>query len=138
MSELSLVRVQMGGRPCAIPCERIVEVVPRVKLSSVPDSGSEVVGVINLRGRVVPVMDVRARLSGSTGPLRTYRQLVILDAGEKQIGLAVDDVLDVREVPRDSIEKPGNVVGMSSPGVVRIDDELVLVVEPENVIHGGS
>jgi purine-binding chemotaxis protein CheW len=133
---LSLVLVRMGGRPCAIPCERVVEIVPRVNLDHIPDSPPEVLGVMNLRGRVVPVMDVRARVAGRAVDSSRYQHLVVVQCGERQVGLPVDDVHNVVQVSPSAIEKPGDLTGVQGPGVVRIEDEMVLVISPEDVIHG--
>jgi purine-binding chemotaxis protein CheW len=138
MSEgVALALVRMGGRACAIPCEHIVEIVPRVLLSRVPDSPPQVLGVINLRGRVVPVVDVRAKLAagGDSSPLPPYQHLVIVQAEARQVGLAVDEVNEVRSVPSTDVEKPGDLARATGPGVVRIDRDLVLVVSPEDVLH---
>ena len=132
---LSLVLVRMGGRPCAIPSARIVEIVPRLNLDHIPDAPAEVLGVMNLRGRVVPVMDVRAHVAGRELESHTYQHLVVVDVGDRQVGLAVEDVQDVVEISPDAIEKPGDLTGNQSPGVVRIKDEMVLVISPEDVIH---
>ena len=132
---LSLVLVKMGGRPCAIPCSQIVEIVPRVNLDHIPDAPAEVLGVMNLRGRVVPVMDVRARVAGRTVDARAYQHLVVVEAAERQVGLAVDEVREVLEVSPTAIENPGELTGSKGPGVVRVKDEMVLVIKPEDVIH---
>ncbi len=132
---VALTLVRMGGRPCAIPCEHVVEVVPRVLLGHLPDTAPQVLGVINLRGNVVPVVDVRSRLSGSTLSLPPYQHLVIVRAGGRQIGLAVDEVSEVRDVPQSAIERPSDVAGKAGPGIVRIDSDLVLVLSPEDVLH---
>lgn len=131
---VGLVLVRMAGRPCAIPCSNIVEIIPRVKLSPLPDAPAAVLGVINLRGRVVPVVDVRARLAQVSVTPDGYQHLVIVETHDRQVGLAVDDVLDVLDVLETEVEHPGELTGTRTHGVVRIDDELVLVVAPEDVI----
>jgi len=134
---IALALVRMGGRPCAVPCEHIVEIVPKVTLDRLPDGPPQVLGVINLRGRVVPVVDVRAKLAGrsETDPMPPYQHLVIVEAASRQIGLAVDEVMEVRTVPTTEVERPTTLAGASGPGVVRIDRDLVLVVSPEDVLH---
>jgi purine-binding chemotaxis protein CheW len=132
---LSLLLVRMGNRPCAIPCNRVVEIVPRVNLDHIPDAPAAVLGVMNLRGRVVPVMDVRAHVAGRTVEGQGYQHLVVVEAGDRQVGLPVDDVQDVVEVALTAIEKPGELTRSKAPGVVRIGDELVLVITPEDVVH---
>jgi purine-binding chemotaxis protein CheW len=132
---LSLVLVRMGGRPCAIPCGQVVEIVPRVNLDRIPDAPAAVLGVMNLRGKVVPVMDVRAHVSGQPTHSKSYQHLVVVQAGTKQVGLVVDDVHEVLEVAEQDIEKPGDLTGVKSPGVVRVENDMVLVISPEDVIH---
>ncbi|MCC7540440.1 MAG: chemotaxis protein CheW [Deltaproteobacteria bacterium] len=135
---VSLVLVHMGGRPCAMRAEHVVEIVPRVRLSEVPNLPPEVLGVVNVRGRVVPVMDVRARVSGNTS-LTPHQHLVIVQAGARHVGLAVDEVIDVRDVAPEAVESPGALAGgRGGPGVVRIDEDLVLVVAPEDIVHVGA
>jgi purine-binding chemotaxis protein CheW len=134
----NLVLTRMGGRPCAIPCEHVVEIIPRVQLDHVPEAPAEVLGVINLRGRVVPVIDLRGRISQKKS-LPFYQHLVIIRGQNgKLLGLAVDEVRDVVTVQEDAIEKPGEIAGVRSPGVVRIEDDLVLVLGPEDAYHGSS
>lgn len=136
-ASIGLVLVTMAGRPCAIPCTAIVEIIPRVNLSPLPDAPSGVLGVINLRGRVVPVVDVRARLAQVDKAPDGYQHLVIVHAQDRQVGLAVDEVQDVVNVLETEIEHPGELAGTRTHGVVRVDDKLVLVVEPEDVLLAG-
>jgi len=134
-SVTSLVLTRMGGRPVAISCEHVVELIPVVDIDRVPDAPRNVLGVINLRGRVVPILDLRSKLSSKT-PLPAPQHLVIVRGRQdKLIGLAVDEVRDVITVETGAIEQPGEVAGVRSPGVVRIDDDLVLVLSPEDAYH---
>lgn len=131
----SLVLTRMGGRPVAISCEYVVELIPRVDIDRVPDAPSNVLGVINLRGRVVPILDLRSKLSSKT-PIPAHQHLVIIRGRQdKLLGLAVDEVRDVISVETNAIEQPGEVAGVRSPGVVRIDDDLVLVLSPEDAYN---
>jgi purine-binding chemotaxis protein CheW len=131
----SLVLTRMGGRPVAVSCEYVVELIPRVDIDRVPDSPPNVLGVINLRGRVVPILDLRSKLS-SKSPLPAHQHLVIVRGrNDKLIGIAVDEVRDVITVETNSIEQPGDVAGVRSPGVVRVDDDLVLVLSPEDAYY---
>jgi purine-binding chemotaxis protein CheW len=122
----------MGGRACAIACEHVVEIIPRVLLSQVPNAPPGVLGVINLRGKVVPVVDVRARIAGTT-ELSAYQHLVIVTGSSRLIGVAVDDVHDVVTVPAAAIENPGELGDARGPGIARIGDELVLVLGPDDL-----
>jgi purine-binding chemotaxis protein CheW len=134
----SLVLTRMGGRPIAVSCEYVVELIPRVEIDRVPDAPANVLGVINLRGRVVPILDLRSKLSAKS-PLPSHQHLVIIRGrNDKLIGLAVDEVQDVITVETNSIEQPGEVAGVRSPGVVRVDDDLVLVLSPEDAYNAST
>lgn len=131
---ISLLLVRMGGRPCALPCQHIVEIVPRVTVEKVPGASEDMLGVINVRGRVVPVIDIRHRIAG-TPRGQPYQHCVILSGPTKPVGLVVDEVKDVLGVAPDAVERPGEIGGRTkTPGVVRIQDELVLVLEPDDVV----
>lgn len=132
---LHLALVRMGGRSCAIPCSAIVEIVPRVELRAVPDAPPGVLGAMNLRGRVVPVVDIRSRVAESDVSETPYQHLVVVEHEGRRVGLAVDEVKDVFDVSPDAIERPAELAGRPGPGVVRVDEELVVVLRPEDAVH---
>jgi purine-binding chemotaxis protein CheW len=90
------VRVGVAGEHYALPVEQVLEVADLGQIAPVPGSPPEIVGVGNLRGQVIPVIDL-ARMLGLSGgePSR----VVVAESGDLLAGLLVDAVLDVGELP---------------------------------------
>jgi purine-binding chemotaxis protein CheW len=87
------VRVRVGVETYALPVECVLEVGQLPALDRVPGSGPAVLGVLNLRGRVLPTFDVASafRIAGEDRP----SHLVVVESQGRLAGLAVDEVLDV-------------------------------------------
>ena len=98
MSEVH-VRVSVGREHYALPVTKVLEVAELGDLTPVPGSPPSVIGVCNLRGQVIPVLSLATLLGlGDEKPER----IVVVDAGERCAGLAVDAVVDVGELPEAS------------------------------------
>src|ERR1700720_4097788 len=89
-AQVVILRVQGGDY--AVPIHRVQEIVRVPEITRVPHAQAGVEGVINLRGRVLPVVDLAARLAlGTTERARSAR-VVVVDGGSESIGLLVDGV----------------------------------------------
>jgi purine-binding chemotaxis protein CheW len=121
------VRVGVGGEQYALPVGAVLEVVELNDLTPVPGSPPEIVGVCNLRGEVIPVMDLATVLDlADAEPER----IVVAELGARRAGLAVDAVVDVGELA-DASEQ------VDSPfltGAVLVDGVLVGVLDAEAVL----
>jgi purine-binding chemotaxis protein CheW len=121
------VRIGIGTEHYALPVERVLEVAELGDLAPVPGSPAEVMGVCNLRGQVLPVMDL-ARVLGL--PQGEPGRIVVAELAERRAGLAVDAVIDVGELP-DASEQ------VDSPfltGAVLIDGVLVGMLDADAVL----
>jgi purine-binding chemotaxis protein CheW len=99
-----LVLFQLEGRDHALPVEQIVEIVRMVEITPVPESPDWLAGVINVRGRVIPVMDLRRRLAfePETPGLRT--PIIVAETDGRMIGLIADFVSEMLSLPPQAIE----------------------------------
>lgn len=115
MSEPTLVVFRLGDAEFGAPVEGIREVVDLGDVTRVPRADADVVGLVNLRGQVVTVVDVRRRLgvAAARGP---SPQVLVLDAPGTRMGALVDAVVDVRRVQE------------AAEGVARVD--LAALVGP--------
>ena len=121
----------LGGQRYALPIERVREIQQIVAFSEVPSGGSAVVGMVNLRGQVIPAVDMR-RLVGLE--LRAYTletPMVITDVRGEVLALIVDEVQDVFEVPPDCLQDSPAMHQLSANmlGVARMSDGLVYVLD---------
>ncbi len=89
----------VAGEEYGIGIGYVTEIVGMQRVMEVPDLPAFIKGVINLRGKVIPVMDVRLRFSMDWKPYTERSVIIVLDVEGVPIGLAVDAVSDVREIP---------------------------------------
>lgn len=123
----------------AVPVAAVREIVRLEKSFEMPDVPAHVRGVINLRGRVIPLIDVRARFGRPTRPFDDRTVTVVLDVEGTSVGLVVDDVSEVVELPPGAREPlqhhHGPAAGMVTEAAKRADGllfvlDLARLVEP--------
>jgi purine-binding chemotaxis protein CheW len=126
------VRVRVGGEQYALPVGSVLEVTERGEITPVPGAPPEVLGVRNFHGQVIAVIDMASRLGldGNTeAPL-----IVVAQQGEHQAGLAVDEVVEVGEIPEPSNETDSDLL----TGAAAIEGSLVGVVDVAAVLGGSE
>jgi len=116
-------RLMAGGEAYAIPVEYVLEVAGLGDVTAVPRAPAEILGVRNLRGRLLPVIEL-TRLLGVPGATPA-RQLLVAEVGDVRAALAVDLVTDVGELP-DPVEEPG---ARFLAGATLCDGDLVGVID---------
>jgi len=125
------VLFRAGGERYGLPLDAVREVViPQAPFARVPRAGGAVRGAMNLRGRVVAVVDLAALVGVGAEELRAgCGQLVILDREKRALGLLVGQVLGVVPVAADSTEPPGSMVR----GIGQLDGGAVTLLDPDEV-----
>lgn len=93
---MHLLVFELAGRGCALPAERVREIVRAAQITPLPEAPARIEGVLNVRGEIVPVYDLRARLGLAPRTLHPDEFLIIaLGAGGRGVALRVDAVLDL-------------------------------------------
>jgi len=124
----------LGDACFAVDAAGVVEVVRGRRLTPVPLAAPGVLGLVHLRGRIVPVIDPATRLAVvRTAPPAAGSQLVI-EAGDDWYGLLVDEMLDVIEIPPERVERP-TAGGEAVTGTFAAERRLVHLLDPERMIH---
>jgi purine-binding chemotaxis protein CheW len=130
----------LGAEWYALPVPLLREIVMPPPLSEVPRAERSVLGVTMIRGEVVPVFDVRARLGLSERPMPgPATRVVIVDHGEGPLGIWVDRVLQVLRVRASSLEDPPPGVASEGDAVVRLGrqgERLYGVLDLRLLLHG--
>lgn len=109
----------MGDESYALEMRNITEIIGMQKITPVPDMPESVRGVINLRGQVIPVMDVRLRFGM---PQRAYDDrtcIVVINVDGTVVGLVVDTVSEVLVIPENQIEAAPKMGGPNRSGVIK-------------------
>lgn len=135
----------LGKEEFAVPVDRIREIIPWQEITPVPQAASYVLGVINLRGKVVPVMDLRLRL-GMAGQERGVRACIVVmqpDAKRSRtpVGVVVDAVSEVLQIQSSELEETAALAnGWMKPGYVnriaKSKGKVKLLLEIDSVLAG--
>jgi purine-binding chemotaxis protein CheW len=136
--EIQLACFRIGSELYALDIMRIKEIIRPQKLTPVPKAPSFIEGVINLRGAVIPVADLRKRFDQSIGDDSRKSRIVICSLVGKIIGLLVDEVTEVKRYTRKEIAPaPQFIKGPEASyflGVARRDEELIMLIDLEKVL----
>jgi len=141
-TDAQVVVLRVQGGDYAVPINRVQEIVRVPEITRVPHAQAGVEGVINLRGRVLPVVDLAARLAlGITKRERSAR-VVVVDGGSESIGLLVDGVSEVLRVSAADVEPPSATTTGNGPtavlGVAKLGERLVLLLDLDAALVGAA
>jgi purine-binding chemotaxis protein CheW len=139
---LQLVGFMIGKEYFGVDILMVQEIIRSTPITSVPNSPDFIEGVINLRGSIIPVIDLRKRLNISKN-LKNLNQddtwIMILDVEGRVTGFIVDKVTEVLKIHDDSIEPPPEIVvaGLKSQyirGVCKIDKRLLILLDFNRIL----
>lgn len=138
-----LVTCCVGQEEFAVDILSVQEINRMVDITRVPKAPVFVEGVINLRGRIIPVLNLRCRFGITTGGERTVRsRIVVVNVRTRVVGLIVDSVSEVLRLPKNAIEPPPSLetaIGAEFiQGVGRIKDRLLTVLDLERLLTPGD
>lgn len=136
--EIQLAVLTIGGEKYALDIMSIKEILRYQPITRIPKAPAFVEGVINLRGLVIPIVDMRRRLEVEVSPPTRKTRIVIANLGGKNVGLLVDEVHEVVRVSRADIgPAPSLARGIGSEylkGVVKRKDELLLLLDFDRIL----
>jgi len=136
--ELQLVTFTIGEQ-YGVSISQVQEIIRIGNITKVPNSLPYMEGVINLRGRVLPVLNLRKRLKLPGKDISNESRIVVVEAGTKTIGLLVDAVSHVIKVSPDVVDRaPEEVLEADSDyitGVCKLQNGLVILIDLERLIR---
>ncbi len=125
-----------------IPIQQIDEINRHVDFTPVPHAPPHVRGVINLRGEVVTVLDLRTILHGKPTEITRFTRNVVLSINGERAGLLVDRVADVVAVSGDQVEPPPanarGAAGRYFQGLFKMERELLVILDVPSVLAGDA
>ncbi|MEZ4502904.1 MAG: chemotaxis protein CheW [Dehalococcoidia bacterium] len=129
-----LVLFRLGDGWFAADIQSAREIVPFEGVTRLPSLASWALGVMRIRGEVVPVADLCARLTGSEPDASRERigdRVIVVEVGEEVVGVLVDAVSEVLRVPSSQVQPPPALIGAGSyvEGVIHVDDRLVALID---------
>jgi purine-binding chemotaxis protein CheW len=135
---LQCVTFTLAEETYAINVMGVQEVLRVSEIAPVPGAPSYVLGIINLRGNVVAVIDARNRFGLTPTDLTESTRIVIIESNEHVIGILVDSVAEVVELKSSDVEPAPNVGNDESSryikGVAHLDNELIILVDLDKLL----
>lgn len=139
IQEISLACFRLGEDLYAVDIMRIREIIRPLKLAHLPKAPAFVEGVINLRGTVIPVIDLRKRFDLPSPEGVEGNKLLIMSVAKRGVGLVVDDVTEIVTVPIREIKPPPTVVrGVGAEyliGVCLVKDAMVMLLNIDRILN---
>lgn len=135
---LQLVSFKIGEEEFGVDILKVQEINRMLNITKVPNSPDFVVGVVNLRGRIIPVIDLRKRLNLPEKEADNKTRIVVVELEEKTVGFLVDEVSEVLRIPKSITEPPPSMVaGIDSDfitAVGKLEDRLLTLLDLEKLI----
>lgn len=133
LGDEQLVGLELAGELYGVEIGKIQEIIRMQPITTVPNGPAFVEGVTNLRGRVIPVMDLRKRFGLPVGDAGHRARIVVAELGAHTVGLIVDAVSEVLRVSADAVEPPSSLVTTADSaylrGVAKLGERLVLLLD---------
>ncbi|MFC5448361.1 chemotaxis protein CheW [Paenibacillus aestuarii] len=130
--EKKVIVFALGSEEYGVEVEKVRTIERMQPMTRVPKAPEFIKGVINLRGVVIPIIDLRARFGLELKEYTDATRIIIVSAGEFEVGLIVDTANDVIDIDSDHIDNPPEVVGgiraKYLDGIARVGDSRLLVL----------
>ena len=132
MNENQIVVCELKNECYGIEISKVFEIIRIQPITAVPAAPSYVDGVINLRGRIVPVVDLAVMFNMPHTAATKASRIVVVGSGESRVGLIVDGVSQVLMVPEDAVDPtPAVAAGGNSDylrGIARVAESLIMLL----------
>ena len=136
--ELQLVIFQLTDEEYAIPIIQVHEIIKPTDVTRIPGMPDFVEGVINLRGKVIPIIDIRKRFRLQQKKADEETRVIVVDVGEHTVGLIVDSVTEVLRLSLESIDPvPTTIAKISSEylrGIGKLKERLLIILDVEKML----
>lgn len=139
VNDLKVIVFQLKDEEYGIPVQQVQSIERLMHITRVPKVARFVKGVMNLRGVVTPIIDLRTRFGIEPIDYSESTRIIIVGVGEMEVGLIVDAANDVIDIPDGSIEPPPEVVGTVEVeylnGVAKLEKRLLILLNLDKVLN---
>lgn len=135
---IQLVSFKVGNEEFGIDILKVQEINKMLHITKVPNAPDFVEGVVNLRGRIIPVIDLRKRLSMEKREHDNKTRIVVVDITGNIIGFIVDEVNEVLRIGKDIIENPPELVSRADSdfitSVAKLEDRIIILLDLDHLL----
>jgi purine-binding chemotaxis protein CheW len=137
--DLQVVGFRIGNETFGVRIASVREIVRVPEITSVPSAPETVEGVINLRGKIIPVMDLRKRFGHVDIQPDKKNRILVVELNNKLVGLIVNAASEVLKIPPSDIEAPGTVFAEGEScyvtGVGKLKGRLIILLDVSKLLH---
>ncbi len=138
-----IIAFKLGEEEYGVDVAQIQEIIKMKEITRVPKAPYYIKGVINLRGNVIPVVDLRSRFSLPAKEATDQSRIIVLDIKGIRFGIIVDAVSEVIRLPKENIEPPppvamGGIEATYLRGVGKVDNKLIILLDLEKALDLGE
>lgn len=135
---LQLVSFNIGQEEFGVDILKVQEINRMIVVTQVPNAPEYIDGVINLRGKVIPIIDLRTRLGLPRKQHDKDTRIIVVELGGKTVGFVVDAVREVLRIPKSITEPPPSIVGGINSqyitAVGKLEDRLLILLDLDKVL----
>src|SRR4030042_231922 len=135
--EKELVLFELGKEIYGVDISVVYEIIRMQPITRVPKAPCFVEGVINLRGKVIPIVDMRKRFGLPKAEQNKDNRIMVLESGGQNIGVIIDAVTEVLRIPSDSVEPPSSIVVSAASdyllGIAKHDKTMIILLDMDRV-----
>lgn len=136
-AERQLVVFDLAGEVYGVNIGTVREIIRMQDITHVPNAPDYVEGVINLRSRIIPIVDLRKRFGVTTNEITPESRIVVVDIAGEDIGMMVDAVREVLRISEGSIEAASSIVTTSDSyyiqGIANLGERLLILLDLDKV-----
>jgi purine-binding chemotaxis protein CheW len=140
--DLHLVGFRIGRETFGVPINMVHEIVRVPDITAVPDSPEYIEGVINLRGKIVSIVDLRKRFGEKQITRSKKNRILVVEVETKMVGLIVDAASEVLKMAATHVEAPPNVFEEGElnyvTGVGKLNDRLIILIDLNKILQKGE
>jgi len=140
--DLQLVGFRVGTEIFGVPINLVHEIVRVPEITAVPDAPECIEGVINLRGKIISIVDLRKRFGETKIEASRKNRILVAEIDNKMVGLIVDAASEVIRLPESEIEAPPEVFEESDvkyvTGVGKLNGRLVILIDLTKILQKGE
>lgn len=122
-----------------IDISRVIEIIPVPVITWMPENPNAIKGIINLRGSIIPVIDVRIRFNKEERDYDAFTCIIVIEYEEDQIGLIVDTINEVLYIPRNLVSSPPNAKlkyqNQFIKAIGKMNDEVQLLLDLDKFLY---
>jgi purine-binding chemotaxis protein CheW len=137
-----ILTFRLGAETYGLDILRVKEIRGWVPVTSIPQSPPHILGMLNLRGAIVPILDLRLRFQLASAEFSQKTVVIVLslhtEDGQRECGVVVDSVSDVVDLPADSIKPPPALSGHAHSGFIQglanLDSGMLILLDVEDLV----